>query len=324
MLPALAEPMPAAGEVDLASGSVSNGITLVKKDDAQVTLKVKGHLPFAIDAESMEMAQASGFLDFAIPKLAVKGLAEGTYEVALDDQSAGYYSSQELAAGVPLAAALSDAKRLAKLVQMKENNYFTAWREVRIPNPDDALTQEIVRTMMATDDALHAAIHALADRTPEMTVIVTQRPAGRNLALNKKFESSDINGNGWNRGLTDGSWVAGMGTTYATGSTPAFPKTVTIDLEQSQPVTAVIVGVPPFGSTKTVAVSLSDDKANFTDIGTHDFEQSREARFTYTCAPTKARYVRLTYAAQHPAVVTFPVEYAFTSEVEVYAKTGSN
>jgi lysophospholipase L1-like esterase len=81
--------------------------------------------------------------------------------------------------------------------------------------------------------------------------------AGSNLALNKKHDSSAPNTGGWDLGLVDGSWVANSAHTYATDNTANFPKTVTIDLETPANINLVFLGVPAYGSTKTIAVSVS-------------------------------------------------------------------
>jgi lysophospholipase L1-like esterase len=146
------------------------------------------------------------------------------------------------------------------------------------------------------------------------------KKTGPNLALHKPFESSDPNPNhrDWNSGLTDGSWTAVRGSTYATGPDAAFPKTVTIDLEKKQEVAAVLLGVPPFGATKTVAVSISENGGSFTGVGSHDFAPKTEARHLFRFKPAQARYVRLTFAGNHESQDRFGSKYCFITEVEVF------
>lgn len=141
-----------------------------------------------------------------------------------------------------------------------------------------------------------------------------------NLALNKKYVSSDPNLSGWGTGLTDGSWRSERGSTYATGSTSTFPKGVTIDLEAPASIGYVALGVPSFGSTKTVQVWLSKDGQNFIQWGSHLFAQKKEEKFLLAIAPAvSARYVRLTYADRYAEMVNYPIGHAFTTEVAVYA-----
>ncbi len=140
-----------------------------------------------------------------------------------------------------------------------------------------------------------------------------------NLALNKKYTSSDPNKSNWDPGLTDGSWKAVRGNTYATGNVSTFPKTVTIDLEAPVSIGYVALGVPPFGSTKTIKVSLGADEQNFTEVGTYVFSPRKEEKHLFTFDPVTARYVRLTYADHYDESVQYPPAHAFTTEVEVYA-----
>ena len=146
---------------------------------------------------------------------------------------------------------------------------------------------------------------------------------GPNLALNKPYLSSDPNISGWDTGLTDGSWNPAKPNTYATGATAKFPKTVTIDLQTLQPLTAILVGTPRFGSTKTIAASISPDGKKFTTIGTNDFINGKNDTHLYQFKPVPARYVRLTFAGNAEKYDTFRPEYCFITEVEVFGVTGS-
>ena len=141
-----------------------------------------------------------------------------------------------------------------------------------------------------------------------------------NLALHCEYVSSDPNVYGWEvPGLTDGVWGADATTCYATGKSAAFPKTVTVDLRAVRSVGSVVFGVPPFGSTRTVDVSLSVDGTHFSVAGSHTFEQGSAQRAVVTGAQTDARYVRLTYQDHYPDTLKMPGTFVFTSELEVYA-----
>jgi sialate O-acetylesterase len=141
---------------------------------------------------------------------------------------------------------------------------------------------------------------------------------GPDLALAKPFTSSDTNLWGWNTGLTDGSWDTSNVNCYASGNADAFPKTVTIDLQALVPVNAVAFGVPPFGSTHNVDVSISADGTTFTKVGSHEFSLRKAERTAVTFAATKARYVRLTYLDHYPDNVGYDPTFVFTTEVEAY------
>lgn len=164
---------------------------------------------------------------------------------------------------------------------------------------------------------------AAGDEGPSGTVFEEQLniiSLGANLALAKPYECDDPSETGWNLGLTDGSWVTARGTTFATGTTNTFPKTVTINLKRSAKITHVRVGVPSFGATKTVAVSVSYDGKIFSNIGSHDFSAGRAEGFWYKCDPILARYVRLSYEGNHPKRDQYSNAISFTTEVEVYAQ----
>lgn len=148
-----------------------------------------------------------------------------------------------------------------------------------------------------------------------------QTPATKsvNPALKKPFVSSDPNKSGWEKGLTDGSWRSGRGPTFATGNSATFPKNVTVDLEAPTSVGYVAIGVPGFGSTKTVTVSLSTDGTTFSDVGSYVFSLSKEEKHLFSFPAATARYVRLTYNDHYDQKVDYPVVHGFTSELAVYA-----
>lgn len=158
--------------------------------------------------------------------------------------------------------------------------------------------------------------------TPLSSALAQQTPAPAapvNLALNKKYVSSDPNAGNWGEGLTDGSWDTQRTKTFATGNTSTFPKTVTVDLETPLSIGYIGIGVPPFGSTKTVAVEVSADNAAFTELGRYVFSQKKEEKHLFTFDAVTARYVRLKYLDTYPEQVNFQPTYVFTTEVVVYA-----
>ncbi|RYX85942.1 hypothetical protein EON83_04080 [bacterium] len=140
-----------------------------------------------------------------------------------------------------------------------------------------------------------------------------------NLARNKTFVSSDPNKSGWDKNLTDGSWRPEKATTYASGNSETFPKNVTIDLTDPVAVGYVVVGVPGFGSTKTVAVSVSEDGTTYKEVGRYVFSVKKEEKHLFSFPEATARYVRLNYIDHYDEKVEYPITHAFTTEVEVYA-----
>lgn len=143
---------------------------------------------------------------------------------------------------------------------------------------------------------------------------------GRNVATHRPFTSSDPNGHGWNAGLTDGNWHGAAGTCFATGSADSFPKHVTIDLGRPREVGAARFGVPGFGATKTVAISVSADGRDFQEVGRHEFAGKTEARTDIAFGPRPARYVRATFIDHHERQDQYSEKHGFLSELEVYGK----
>jgi lysophospholipase L1-like esterase len=317
-----AEPMPAIGTIDVKTGT-GDGLRVVSSQPAQVVLETTREMrqPFWFEGGSLAVMRDCGFLAFVSGKLTVKGLAGSFYKLALNGADCGKFSAAELAAGVGVAGnTLASAQRLHDLIQRKEDSYYTAWRQVRLPLADIAGSQQIVEGLMAADEGYQTVIHNLAAPLAKCTFTLSAAPEGPNLAQGKRYVCSDENKYNWGiGGLTDGRWDATPQHCFATGDAPAFPKQVTIDLEQAARIGTVTFGVPPFGSTKTVKVSISADGQNFTEVGGHTFALRKEERATVAFPSAEARYVRLTYLDRHDEDVNYPRVFAFTTEVEVYA-----
>lgn len=142
---------------------------------------------------------------------------------------------------------------------------------------------------------------------------------GRNVSKGKPHQSSHPNAHGWNTGVTDGNWGNANPTCYATSESQEFPKSVTIDLGTTETLHRIRYGTPPIGSTKTIAVSISEDGKTFTEVGRHDFPAKQATRTTAAFNPTKARYVRATFLANHPQQDNYAASFGFLSELEAYA-----
>lgn len=149
--------------------------------------------------------------------------------------------------------------------------------------------------------------------------VLPQR-AGADLALGKIYVCSDPNLYNYGiGGLTDGSWDVSTPHCFASGDKDAFPKTATIDLQQAARVGLVTVGVPPFGSTKTVEVSVSADGNTFTPVGRCVFSLRKEEKHLFSFPPTLAQFVRLTYPDHYDTAVGYTNTFVFTTECRVYA-----
>ncbi|MDB6078832.1 MAG: type domain protein [Akkermansiaceae bacterium] len=141
---------------------------------------------------------------------------------------------------------------------------------------------------------------------------------GKNVALKRPFTSSNRNTHDWDSGLTDGSWAGGNGTCYATGEDPRFPKNVTVDLGGSHPLQTVRFGVPGFGSTKTIAISVSEDGKSFKDVGSHEFAANTEAKADVSFAKTPARYVRATFVDHYPQQYGYAETFGFMTDLQAF------
>ncbi len=311
-----AEPMPYLADVTAAQ--------LSGPDKTQVPIAGRLPIPFWISADSVAPAAASGFLNVAAWPLRVRGLAPGKYEVGIGKSIVGMWSAADLSKGVLIPGGFSArSKRIYDVTNWKEANYFNAWRVVNLDPETGIASDGAVEGLLKADDGFQDAIDSLNKPMDNVSVSVksTGLPEniGENLALKKPYTASDPNVYNYGYGgLTDGSWEQGNTQIFATGDKDTFPKNATIDLGKVTPVSHVLLGVPPFGSTKTVVVSTSSDGQNFTDVGSYVFSPQKEEHHVYAFTATPARYVRVTYPDHYPQEFGYTATFAFTSEVEVY------
>ena len=208
------------------------------------------------------------------------------------------------------------------------------WADAKIDGPAIVVSSPTVTAPTAVryawDDTPVANLYNQADlpassfRTDlpkPAPVVAVPKNAGPNLAFGQPVVASEPNVYGWAIGLTDGSWAADTANCWASGPSATFPKTVTIDLQKPAPVGLVRLGVPPFGSTKTIQVAVSTDGTTFTDVGSYVFSLNKEEMHSLTFSPKPARFVRLTYPDHYDAAVNYPNTFVFTTECEVYAPT---
>ena len=311
-----AEPMPPLADVSATQ--------LTGADKNQITPQKPVAVPLWMSETGAQAARAVGFLKVAGQNLRVRDLKAGTYDVKINGKSLGMWSDKELGAGVLVPGTYSEqAHKLWDVTNWKEGNNYNWWRNLQLGPAQGPAVEGAVAALKRADENYQQAIDSLSAPVEGVLIEVkaTGLPAdaGPNLALGKPYVASDPNvydyGTG---GLTDGSWNGEQPHTFATGETDVFPKNATIDLGAVTPVKYVWLGVPGFGSTKTVEVSLSRDGQNFTKVGSTVFNQNTEARHLYSFAATPARYVRLTYPDHYPNESGYHVQFAFTSEVEVF------
>lgn len=293
-------------------------------------------LPLPLSAEDPSVALVLKSSDFvqAVDQetLRVSDLpATANYTLLIDDHESGDFTGAQLAAGVNLALLdtpmTQQAAQVASLTSKHNDLHFRRWRTIQVPleqGATDAIKQALP-PLLAALDAQEADIvtqqQAAAQPAPHHYQLVPAlpQPAGLNLALHKPYETSAPNTYNFGlNALTDGSWEGTGAHTFATDDRDTFPKTATIDLGTAQRLSAVRVGMPSFGSTKTVQVSVSADGQTFTPVGSYMFTQRHAERHLYRFAPTLGRYVRLTYPDHYDVEADYNNKFAFTSEVEVF------
>lgn len=304
-------------------------------------------LPMPLDLANAETAlavQSSDFIETLNRQpVRVAGLSAAAYELWIDGRSLGVFSTAQWTEGVNLATLpspmLAQAAEVHKLTLSRAGLHNTRWRTFQVPYADASGLQAPLQEVLSSLDK--------ADRAAATMQRITARPLARkfklqavsaadlalageqiatipadfgpNVALGKPWQSSAQNTYGWDRGLTDGSWASGNGTTYATNDQNAFPKTVTIDLGEAVEIDRIVTGVPNFGSTKTVEVEVSVDGASFLKVGRYSFAVRKEEKRLFTFERIKARRIRLTYVDHHAESVGYSPLFAFTTDVQAFA-----
>ncbi len=290
-------------------------------------------LPFPLDMSDATVALAINSSDFVAAldqePLQVTGLTAPRYTLKIDGDEVGDFSREELAQGVNLALLptpmRAQAQAVHQLTLQHNDQHFTRWRTIQVPlEGRGAAVDNALPPLLAALDAEEAGTvakqRAAAQPRAHTFELSPAINLGPNLALGKPYTSSDPNNYGYGTGgLTDGSWSGETPHTFATGDIDTFPKNVTIDLGAATPISQVRLGMPAFGSTKTVQISLSADGQNFTTVGSYTFERAVERRRSFNFQPMTARYVRLSYPDHYAESAGYTPTFAFTSEVEVYA-----
>ncbi|MBK1882981.1 hypothetical protein JIN85_11180 [Luteolibacter pohnpeiensis] len=142
---------------------------------------------------------------------------------------------------------------------------------------------------------------------------------GTNLLKGKPHQSSNRNQWGWDGGLTDGVWGDHSPSAYATDNSKDFPKSVTLDMGSVEAVQTVVFGTPAVGSTKTVAISVSKDGKEFTEVGQHDFSPHKAERAEIRFEPKDIQFIRASFIAQQSQQQdNYDIHFGFLSEIEAY------
>ncbi len=328
-------------EIDAAGGKVTKtentNVTALKTGPVITWDQMDAALPLPLDYSDPVVAlvlKSSDFVEALNQEpLKVTGLApEKHYMLSIDNAEVGDFTGAQLSQGINLATfrtpMAAQAANVLALTRKHNDQHFERWRTIQVP-----LTSRNIPAITNSLPPLLAALDQEEQKTVEQQRAAAQPtlhryeiraavppPTGANLSLKKPYVVSDPNMYNWGiGGLTDGSWEANSQHAFATGDANTFPKTATIDLGSESRINTVILGVPPFGSTKTIEVSVSTDNKTFKPVGKFTFSQRREERHRYTFDAVNARYVRLTYPDHYDASVDYTPTFSFTTEVEVYA-----
>jgi hypothetical protein len=179
-----ADPMPALGNFDLTANKGDN-LKLDANDNGKITLETTtpALVPFWFDPTdpmAAQVMQVSGFLDIAGQKLTVAGLPGTKYDLAVDGVHVADYTATDLAAGVMIPGSYSPrGKQLHDAIYRKGNNYFSAWREIRVCGlyagwaTDLPNAGQLYQAMMGVDDAMTASIQQLCIPTAPAKITLT-------------------------------------------------------------------------------------------------------------------------------------------------------
>ncbi len=302
-------------------------------------------MPVSMDnAETVLAVKSSDFTETLNRQLlVVTGLSGDAYELLIDGKKIGLFSPKELTDGVNLATLntpmASQAAEVHKLTLLRAATHNTRWRTFEVPlaDADEAVRGKLPRVLAAfdqTDREIAGMQRAAAQPVPHKFALkpvtaVTLALAGdeivnvpdsfgTNLLLNKTWEASDRNTHEWDYGLTDGSWVEGRTTTFATNEGADFPKTVTVDVGEAVQMSRIVIGVPSFGSTKTVDVSISMDGVNFKLVGSYGFALRKTEKRLFKFQPAMVKQVRITYQDHHDESAGYSPNFAFTTDLQAF------
>ncbi len=129
--------------------------------------------------------------------------------------------------------------------------------------------------------------------------------------------TNDKNVSGW-LGLTDAVFTDVNPGCFATGTSGNFPKTATIDLGSSYPLTKVKLTTPTCGGTKNVEVWIGPTALSLTKVGTYLFTDRTVQNYTFTVPYTYAQFVAIKFIDQYNPSV-YGSNYVFLREAEVSA-----
>jgi lysophospholipase L1-like esterase len=141
----------------------NTAVTDLVKDDTGLTWsQMDRALPFPILEPALSLAVKSSDIEDVLDRqpLRIQDLAPGQYRLAIDGESLGLFSADQLAAGINLAMLPTPMERQAADVHaltLKHNNiHYSRWRQVQVPLEKDSYSR--AQDAMNALDALEKEI----------------------------------------------------------------------------------------------------------------------------------------------------------------------
>jgi len=159
-------------EIDAKAKKVADAkgtkVSELKTGDAISWTQLDEALPMPVDLKDPAMALAVASSDFVDAlnqqTLKVSGLSAGTYNLKIDEDEIGSFTSEQLGQGINLAILPTPmAKQAAQVhnLTLKHNNiHFQRWRQVQVPleKNDSPRVQKAVKDLMTAIDDEEAEI----------------------------------------------------------------------------------------------------------------------------------------------------------------------
>jgi lysophospholipase L1-like esterase len=156
--------------LDASSRAVTAFNTTVGDFDGLAWTQLDRALPLGLDPNDESVALALRLTDFSASlnrqPLAVDGLAPGSYELLIDGEVVGSFRSDELGAGVDLAALPTPMKaqalRVLELAFQRSRLAFVIWRQIQFEQAGRSSAPRAVEAMQGLEQELYEAVRAAA------------------------------------------------------------------------------------------------------------------------------------------------------------------
>jgi sialate O-acetylesterase len=224
-----------------------------------------------------------------------------------------------LPAGVPKGFAIAGADKKYKWATAEIKGSTVVVKSAEVPNPVS------VRYAWANFPLANLynkdGFPAVPWRSDDYAIGEILKVGG--IAMGKPFVASHPNGLTAQRGiwgaLTDGFAENDDRRCWSTDNSTNFPKTVTVDLQGKFKVDLIRVHNSKNGGSKNVEVSISKNGADFSAVGTTQFDNGADKEFDVKGPHSGVTHVRLTFADCHDEnpVTKGWKNFIFVRELEV-------